>query len=139
MIRGGTFYDGIFRGGIFLDGIFHYGTFKGGDFYGGSFLGGSFLGGTFKSGYFHAGVFHAGDFCGGTFKGGEWRKSPLSIKGTKHLVVKVEDDFLCIGCEKRPISEWLENYEKIGRENEYSNEEILEYKEYIDIMKERYK
>lgn len=33
-----------------------------------------------------------------------------------------------------PISHWLTNYEIIGRKNGYSEEQIIEYKKYIDLF-----
>ena len=38
-----------------------------------------------------------------------------------------------IGCEKHTFDEWLSNYEEIGRKHEYSEDEIKEYKRYIDL------
>ncbi len=38
---------------------------------------------------------------------------------------------LYIGCENYPLSYWLENYNRIGQDNSYTETEIKEYHEYM--------
>jgi len=67
---------------------------------------------------------------------GTWEKSPLYIQGTKHSVTHCGPDQIAIGCEIHSFSEWLEQYETIGRKNGYTKEEIQEYFIYINTIKD---
>jgi len=65
--------------------------------------------------------------------GNAWGKSPLQIQGTRHFINECKKGNLKIGCFDLPIKEWKERYMKIGKENEYTDKEIKEYKLYIDL------
>jgi hypothetical protein len=134
--KGGTFYGGDFRGGFFLGG-----TFNGGDFHGGAFYGGYFHGGAFYGGCFHGGTFHGGDFFGGDFNGGKYKEGwlPLQIQGSKHFVNIPDGRTIQIGCECGPVDCWRKKYERIGRCAGYTQEQIKEYKRYIDLAAEMIK
>ncbi len=130
---GGYFHGGYFRGGDFHGGYFHGGDFRGGDFYGGNFHGG----------YFHGGNFYGGNFHGGNFRGGDYEVLMLQIQGSKHFCYAYfseEDNSVClgIGCERHTIEWWLENYASIGQEENYTDEQVDEYKLYIDLFAARY-
>lgn len=43
---------------------------------------------------------------------------------------------LRIQCENHSLDYWLENYEKIGKQNNYSKQEIEKYGEFIKSLKE---
>lgn len=47
--------------------------------------------------------------------------------GIKHRIVR-HGSTVYIGCHKHSIDYWLENFEKIGKENNYSSEEIQCYR-----------
>ena len=146
--HGGNFHGGDFRGGDFHGGYFHGGYFRGGDFYGGDFYGGNFrggdfYGGNFHGGYFHGGNFYGGNFYGGNFRGGDYEVLMLQIQGSKHFCYAYfseEDNSVClgIGCERHTIEWWLENYASIGQEENYTDEQVDEYKLYIDLFAARY-
>ena len=140
---GGYFHGGDFYGGDFRGGDFRGGDFRGGDFYGGDFYGGDFRGGNFHGGYFHGGDFRGGDFHGGYFHGGDYEVLMLQIQGSKHFCYAYfseEDNSVClgIGCERHTIEWWLENYASIGQEENYTDEQVDEYKLYIDLFAARY-
>ena len=40
---------------------------------------------------------------------------------------------ISIGCQRHTYAEWLEHYEKIGRANGYSNDEIADYGAWIRL------
>ena len=141
--HGGDFYGGDFRGGDFRGGDFYGGDFYGGDFRGGDFYGGDFYGGNFHGGYFHGGNFYGGNFHGGNFRGGDYEVLMLQIQGSKHFCYAYfseEDNSVClgIGCERHTIEWWLENYASIGQEENYTDEQVDEYKLYIDLFAARY-
>ena len=141
--RGGDFRGGDFYGGYFRGGDFRGGDFYGGDFYGGNFRGGDFYGGNFHGGYFHGGNFYGGNFHGGNFRGGDYEVLMLQIQGSKHFCYAYfseEDNSVClgIGCERHTIEWWLENYASIGQEENYTDEQVDEYKLYIDLFAARY-
>jgi len=121
----GEFHDGVFFGGEFHDGVFHDGWFYGGVFYGGKYFGGVFFGGVFHDGEFHDGVFHDGEFRDG------WL--PLQIQGSRHFVNIPDGQNIKIGCIKKSPAWWEENYAQAGRKERYTNQQIKEYKMYIDV------
>jgi hypothetical protein len=59
----------------------------------------------------------------------------FNIIGSVHSVVFMGDK-IKIGCEDHSISEWVENYKTIGEQNNYSPEQIEEYKKYIFMIAE---
>ncbi len=117
--------------------IFEKANFRGGDFYGGDFYGGYFYGG-----YFHGGDFYGGYFYGGNFRGGDYEVSMLQIQGSKHFCYAYfeDDGSIClgIGCERHSIEWWIESYSEIGNNENYTAEQVDEYKLYIDLFAARY-
>ena len=48
------------------------------------------------------------------------------IHASRHAIVAIDDD-VRIGCERKPLAEWLETYKAVGEENKYTEAEIAEY------------
>ena len=94
--------------------------------WGGVFRGGEFVGGEFRGGEFRGGVFRGGEFWSGELK--------LQIQGSKHFINSPDGENLKIGREIHPIGYWVENYKVIGKKNNYTKDEIIEYKMYIDLF-----
>ena len=63
----------------------------------------------------------------------------LFITGSKHAVNWYGTEMLHIGCHKKEISWWKENYKDIGKKEGYTNTEIEEYGNYIMICENLYK
>ncbi len=101
-------------------------TIHGGEFHGGEFHGGVFHGGEFHGGEFHGGVFHGGVFRGGYLK--------IQIQGSMHYVNCSDGENIQIGCKSFTPEWWAENYIEVGRQQGYSDEQIEEYKRYIDLV-----
>jgi len=59
-------------------------------------------------------------------------KSPLQIQGSRHFL-NINGNELQIGCQCHTIRSWLTHFEKIGKIENYTKEEIDEYKKYIDL------
>ena len=57
----------------------------------------------------------------------------ITIIGSRHTFFYI-NDIIQIGCEKWAVDHWLENYQFIGENNDYTPEEIAEYKTYIDMI-----
>jgi len=57
----------------------------------------------------------------------------ITIMGTKHTFFYTSG-IIQIGCERWPVDYWLENYQVIGEVNNYTSEQIAEYKTYIDMI-----
>ena len=66
--------------------------------------------------------------------GDAWDKSPLYIQGSVHAATNYKQGHIKIGCEEHTFSEWLINYEAIGKEHNYTDSEIAEYKKIIDLF-----
>lgn len=63
------------------------------------------------------------------------------IEGTKHSMSIQRcsvNNIVTIGCVSYSLNYWLKHYKRIGKKYNYSDEQILEYKSYLDIFKERY-
>jgi hypothetical protein len=131
----GVFYGGVFYGGVFRGGWFYDGEFRGGEFRGGVFYDGEFYGGVFRGGWFYDGEFRGGEFRGGVFRGGVFRSGwlILQIQGSRHFVNIPDGENIKIGCQEHPPKKWLSEFESIGKNNEYSENEIIEYKDYIEL------
>ena len=67
----------------------------------------------------------------------QFQKSPLYIIGSRHIVYEFDNNVLGIGCETHSAHEWLMEYEKIGKMNNYTDEQIQEYWEYIVLYAKR--
>jgi hypothetical protein len=65
--------------------------------------------------------------------GNAWEKSPLQIQGSKHFFNICKKGFVQIGCHSFEFQYWQENFEQIGKNNNYTEEEIKEYGFYIDL------
>ena len=61
------------------------------------------------------------------------------INGSQHTVTYVGNGKISIGCHTKEISWFNENYERLGKRENYSNDQIKEYKIYIDLAKTFYK
>ena len=48
------------------------------------------------------------------------------IQASRHAMVAIDDD-VRIGCQRKPLAQWLETFEAVGRENTYTEAEIAEY------------
>jgi len=109
------------------------GEISGGVISGGVIRGGEISGGVIRGGEIRGGVIRGGEISGGVIRGGEWVKSPLQIQGTKHFVNESKKGYLQIGCKNFTFEYWKENFESIGKANNYTDKEIKEYSSYIDL------
>ena len=79
------------------------------------------------------------DLIGADLRGADLRGATgiilpiITISGTRHTFFYM-DGIIQVGCEKWPVDYWLENYRAIGEKNDYTSEEIEEYKTYIDTI-----
>ena len=61
-------------------------------------------------------------------------KLPIfNITGTLHPLLYMNGN-IRIGCENHSLTEWVENYKTIGKENGYSEDQICEYGGYITTI-----
>ncbi len=65
-------------------------------------------------------------------------KSVLSFQFEKHSAYFYGLDEIVIGCERKTISEWIEQYEDMGKKNDYSDEQIKRYGDFIKMCLETY-
>ena len=59
----------------------------------------------------------------------------FNITGTVHSLFYIGNN-IKIGCEEHSVNFWIENYKSIGEKNDYSPEQIEEYKKYIFMVAE---
>ena len=71
--------------------------------------------------------------------GGEWAKVPLTIVGSKHPMNISSPGIVRIGCYHKPIGEWLNEYEGIGKAEGYGEAEIAEYRSHLDYFNQMMK
>jgi hypothetical protein len=55
----------------------------------------------------------------------------ITISGSMHTVCYYNGK-IRIGCENHTVAKWKKDYKKIGKANKYTDEQISEYKRYID-------
>jgi len=65
----------------------------------------------------------------------EYLVKTLFINGSRNSVSWYGCNQIQIGCHKKEISWWLENYKLIGKREGYTSDQIAEYKTYIDMCK----
>ena len=71
--------------------------------------------------------------------GGSWDKSPLQIDGSRNYFNVSKHNHIQIGCMEHTFDYWKENFDRIGKEKGYTNEQIKEYGNYIDLAINQYK
>jgi len=54
------------------------------------------------------------------------RQYVCQIHASRHAIVAIDDD-VRIGCLHKPLAEWLETFHAVGRENKYTDADIVEY------------
>ena len=59
----------------------------------------------------------------------------LQISGSYHNIVVFDEDNVVIGCCNYTLDKWLKNYKRIGKRHSYFDKEIIEYKNYLDFIK----
>jgi uncharacterized protein YjbI with pentapeptide repeats len=62
-------------------------------------------------------------------------KNILVFKYKMHPAYYV-DGYIHIGCEYRSVEDWVENYEKVGLDNDYTKNEISRYGDFISKCNE---
>ena len=73
------------------------------------------------------------DLC---ISSGVWRINPLYIVGTENTVHTCSHNELRIGCMRRTVSGWKDQYREIGVKNGYTDGQIEEYKAIIDFAEQ---
>ncbi len=63
------------------------------------------------------------------------RQYVCQIHASRHAIVAIDDD-VRIGCRRRPLAEWLETFEAVGRVNKYTETEIAEYGIYLKAIRD---
>jgi hypothetical protein len=140
-IAGGTIWGGIIEGGTIAGGTIWGGTIEGGTIAGGTIWGGTIRGGTIAGGTIWGGIIEGGTIAGGTIWGGtiadgEWKTTPLFISGSRFELSNAKPGHLQIGCECHPFSWWTGPKAKaLARHQNFSPEEIKEYRAYIKLFK----
>jgi hypothetical protein len=82
------------------------------------------------------------DLSGADLRWADLRWADLSAKqyacqihASRHAIVAIDDD-VRIGCRRRPLAEWLETFEAVGRVNKYTETEIAEYGIYLKAIRD---
>ena len=70
--------------------------------------------------------------------GNAWENSPLQIQGTAHYVNMCSRTELQIGCICMTIAKWREKRVILGQQNGYTQEQIDEYGQYIELAAKLY-
>ncbi len=69
------------------------------------------------------------------FIGDRAKPKTIFITGSRHSVNYWGEDKIQISCIQKSIAEWEKEYAKVGIENSYSQDEIAEYRRYIEMIK----
>lgn len=65
-------------------------------------------------------------------------KEIMTFQFNRHFAY-ASDGHIKIGCQYMSIKDWMERYEQIGKENNYSEKEILVYGDWIKLVDRRLK
>lgn len=77
---------------------------------------------------------YGGEIRGGVIRGGmKVTVSPIHLEIKPHSIT-IADNVIRIGCKVMTYDEWIENGEKLGKNEDYSEEEIAETKSLISIL-----
>lgn len=63
----------------------------------------------------------------------DYLRSPLQIQGSQHLLYVIGPTLIGIGCIRQTGPWWLKHYKSTGKTENYSSQQIAEYREWIDI------
>ena len=63
----------------------------------------------------------------------EWERSPLQIQGSRHLLYVADSEIVGVGCLRGTAEWWDEHYEAVGRKEKYTEQQVLEYRRWLDI------
>ena len=84
--------------------------------------------------YLRGAYLHGANLSGAYFGGAKNISLPIiNISGTQHSIFYM-DGKIIIGCVEKTVAEWILDHEKIGKENNYTDAQIKEYKKYIDMI-----
>jgi len=102
----------------------------------GANLRGANLRGAYLEGAYLRGAYLRGAYLEGAYlRGADLEdKIYLNIKGSKHELYCIGNQ-IQIGCIVQPIEKWECNYKEKGKNNDYTEKEIEEYYNYIQICK----
>ena len=79
------------------------------------------------------GTIRGGEIMGGEIWGGVYFKTILQIQGSIHYVNICDINKIQIGCISKTFDEWKKEFKQIGKENNYTENQILEYYIYIKM------
>ena len=103
------------------------------DLHGADLYGADLYGADLRHADLHGADLHGADLHGANLQGTDLKIH--FIVGSSH-VVQFLDNNIKIGCEYHSLAYWLVMYDVIGKENNYTDEQIKEYHEYIKSCKE---
>ena len=126
----GANLSGADLSGAYLSGA----NLSGADLYGANLYGADLSGANLYGAYLSGAYLSGANLSGANLYGAKNISLPIiNISGTQHSIFYM-DGKIRIGCVEKTIPEWLLEYEKIGKENKYTDEQIKEYKKYIDMI-----
>ena len=73
-----------------------------------------------------------GNWCEVGYK--EQVRKTVFITASRHSVSYWGAEVIQIGCKRFSISEWQQHFQKIGQAENYTSDQIEEYKGYIDLI-----
>ena len=105
----------------------------------------NFSGATLRKANFSRADLHGADLSGTDFCGADLTNTiyenrvRLEFQYQKDIAWYMGLDEIAIGCQRHPIKHWLDNYVKIGKDNEYTEEQIEKYGSWIKYIAELHK
>ena len=70
--------------------------------------------------------------------GDSWDSSPLQIQGSRHFLNMATKTILRIGCQEHTIQWWLDNGMEVAKAENFTEKEIKEYRDYVQLFSKRY-
>jgi hypothetical protein len=132
-LRGANLYGANLRGAN-LYGANLYGAnlreadLRGANLYGANLYGANLYWANLRGANLYGANLYGADLRGADLRGADLRckQYVCKIHASRNVIVAIDDD-VRIGCERKPLAEWLQTFEAVGRENKYTEAEIAEY------------
>jgi hypothetical protein len=77
------------------------------------------------------------DLRGADLRGADLREANgdfLRLNSTRHAIIAIDSGNVSIGCHRKTLAEWLTVYEDIGRQEGYTEDQIVEYGRHLKYV-----
>jgi uncharacterized protein YjbI with pentapeptide repeats len=133
-LRGATLWDAYLTGATLWGAYLRGADLRSADLRGADLTGADLRDADLRGADLRDAYLRGADLRGADLRGAEGITLPvITITGSIHSVFYM-DGKIIIGCVEKTVDEWILDHEKTGKENNYTDAQIKEYKKYIDLI-----